>query len=189
MSKNPNFNRAFYEEKYMKYISDSPEIKKETDVSEKNNPAPVDALTLEEIASHANYKKEILDVLSKMESVENKSCIFAMYANGFGFSWTKLKTIADFLKLTPSDTEYDKHITSSDAGDVEKVLIKKAEDAKRVSITMSKKIHDIFQKFYVSYPNPSPIYDAALKHFIKDLHNGKIVLNILDEDDYNNIKW
>lgn len=189
MSKNPNFNRAFYEEKYMKYISDSPELKKKTDVSEKNNPAPEGAITLEEIASHTNYKQEILDIISKMENVDNKSCIFAMYSHGYAFSWTKLKTIADFLKSTPTAAEHVKLIASSDAGDVEEVLINKAEDAHRVSITMSKKIHDIFQKFCGRYHNSSALYDAALKHFIKDVLDGKIELKMLDEDDYNNIKW
>ena len=189
MSKNINYSIASYEEKYVKYISDSPETKKKTDVSERNNPAPKDAITLEEIASRTNYKQEIIDIISKMENVDNKSCIFAMYSHGYAFSWTKLKTIADFLKSTPTAAGHAKLITSSDAGDVEEVLINKAVDAHRVSITMSRKIHDIFQKFCVRYHNSSALYDAALKHFIKDVYNGKIVLRMLDEDDYKNLEW
>lgn len=65
------------------------------DIKDKGkNPVPFDAMTLEDLGK--KDKNYILNVVNQMGLTDNKSDIRIMYANGYGFSWSDLETVAKF---------------------------------------------------------------------------------------------
>ena len=65
------------------------------DSSIKHNPPPTDGMTLADLGKLS--KSEILEIVNEMGKCPNKSDIRVMYSHGYSFSWTELRTVADFL--------------------------------------------------------------------------------------------
>lgn len=61
----------------------------------KHNPVPEDAMSLSELRQKSDG--ELLGIVNHIGNMNNKSDIRYMYAEGFGFTWEKLKSVAEFL--------------------------------------------------------------------------------------------
>lgn len=161
------FTKEKYQELHQKFVNATQEEKEVMDTRQSANPAPSDGITLKQIAKLSNYKTEIKKIKKEMEGVANKSCIYAMYAHGYGFSWSQLKTIADFLDMTDGDTVTTQSVEQDSIKGATVVYLKPAEDACRCSMTMSKKVHQAFDILRRRYS--SAVYDAALLYFLKEI--------------------
>lgn len=138
----------------------------EFDTSLKNHPAPEDGLTLKKIAKNPNYISEIKKIYKEMEQVPNKSNNFVMYANGFAFTWTELKTLYDFVCQVPAPIEKD----------VIEYEITKIDKPSRKTITVDAKTYDIYKDAIAGLGYPASISTLMMKLFARDILENRIVL-------------
>ncbi|MCQ2498839.1 MAG: hypothetical protein MJ133_07620 [Lachnospiraceae bacterium] len=140
------------------------------DTSEKGHNPPEDGLTLEEIAKSRDYKMQICDIYKKMCQVDNKSNLLVMYANGYAFTWSALKTIYDFVSITSHDDEQD------DGKDAQICELKKNEnESVRKTMTYEKYVYEEYMEISKKYVNKTTVNSFALKFFIEAYKNGKII--------------
>lgn len=110
-------------EQYREYMGGIPD----DNSTIKHNPIPEDAMKLYDLGKMT--KAEILEIVNEMGQCENKSDIRVMYSHGYGFTWTQLTTVAEFVgfknetpdkrKVVYSNPESDNKLSEAEYGVIE----------------------------------------------------------------------
>lgn len=111
-------------EAYRNYMSGEPDGKND----KKTNPVPEDAMSLAELKKKP--REEILGIINFVGSMDNKSDIRKMYAEGYGFPWTELETIAKYEGFE-KDSGNSRQVHYSEAGLVERPPRRENPDLQR----------------------------------------------------------
>lgn len=164
-------------EQYREYMSGTPD----DNSTIKHNPVPEDAMKLSDLGKKP--KEEILQIVNEMGQCENKSDIRVMYAHGYGFTWTQLTTVAEFIGFKNETPDKRKVVYSNP----EPEIVLSEVEYSVIELLRSPNAYPVEKKLYLSKSAENKLKKIVMKPSGKPYNNStkSRILSAIMEDAVN----